>query len=134
MKQCIFYLVACVICFTGCRDDNDSLDEPKRPYFYVKYYGFHWASVKHDKLSTMTITDENGQKVSYSIGSRNVIIGPVYAGFKATMTISAPYDGANDGSIGIARNNDHLYTTYGSFTGAHGEETLTYTILEDTGE
>ena len=129
-----FMLITLTVCFTGCKDDDDSLDEPKKPYFYVEYYGLHWATVHHEKLSTMTITDENGQKVNYTIGSRNVVIGPVYAGFKATLTISAPYDGANDGRIGIARNQDHYFTTYGSFSGAKGEETLTYTILEDTGK
>lgn len=134
MKKCIFYLMAFVICFTGCKNDNDSLGGPKKPYFYVEYYGSHSATVNFDKLSTMTITDENGQKVSYSIGSRTVVVGPVYAGFKAILTISAPHDGSNTGRIGIARNNDHYFTTYGSFAGAKGVETLTYTILEDTGE
>jgi len=133
MKKLLSLLVL-VVLFTGCKGDDDtSVVPPKKTYFYVEYYGFHWATVHHEKLSTMTITDENGQKASYTIGSRNVVIGPVYAGFKATLTISAPYDGANDGRIGIARNNDHYFTTYGSFSGANKTETLTYTIKEDTG-
>lgn len=124
-----------VVLLVGCKGDDDTLGEPKdEPYFYVEYYGFHWATVHHEKLSTMTITDENGQNVSYTIGSRNVVIGPVHAGFKATLTISAPYDGANDGRISIARNNDHRFLTYASFTGANKTETLTYTIKETTGK
>lgn len=124
-----------VVLFVGCKGDDDTFGEPiKGPYFYVQYYGFHWATVHHEKLSTMTITDENGQKVSYTIGSRNVVIGPVYAGFKATLTISAPYDGGNEGRIGIARNNDHFFTTYASFSNSKNTETLTYTIQETTGK
>ena len=82
----------------------------------------------------MTITDENRQEVSYTIGSRDVIIGPVYAGFTAKMTVSAPYDGGNDGRISIARNSDYLFTTSVSFANSKKAETLTYTIKETTGK
>ena len=136
MKKCIFYLMVCVICFTGCGDDDDSLDGPKKPYFYVEYYGSHWASVDFSQTCTMTITNENGQKESYTIsnGSRTVVVGPVYAGFKATLTISAPKDGGTTGRISIARNSDHGFINYGYFSNAKKEETITYTILNDTGE
>ena len=122
--------IVLVVSLVGCKEDDDT----QKTFFYVEYYGNHSATVDFDKLSTMTITDEKGQKVSYSIGSRTVVIGPVYAGFKASLTISAPHDGSNTGRIGIARNKDHSFTTYGSFGGAKGEETLTYTIQESTGE
>lgn len=125
----------CILTITGCKKElivpqnNDS-----KPYFYVRYYGNHWATVKFDKFSTMTITDKNGEEVSYEIGSREVIVGPVYAGFTAKMTISAPYDGGNNGSISISRNSDHIFgSTYASFANSKQEETLTYTISDMTG-
>ena len=132
-KTLFYLLLTLTICLNGCKKDS-IVDEPKnKPYFYVRYHGDHWATVNFNKYSTMTITDENGERKSYSVGSRDVIIGPVYVGFKATLTISAPYDGGNDGSIGIARNSDYLFINYGSFANAKDEETLTYTISETTG-
>ena len=132
-KTLFCLLLTLAICFTGCKK-NSIVGEPNnKPYFYVKYHGDHWATVKFDKYSTMTITDEKGEQKSYSIGRRDVIIGPVYVGFKASLTISAPYDGGNDGSISIARNSDFYFTNYGSFANAKDEETITYTISETTG-
>lgn len=123
-----------VVLLVGCKGDDDSLDGPKKPYFYVQYHADHWATVDFNKTCTMTITDENGQNVSYTIGSRNVVIGPVYAGFTAKMTVSVPYDGGNNGSISIARNSDYLFLTYASFANSKNTETLTYTIKETTGK
>lgn len=99
-KTSFFLVVALVSLFTGCKEDSSvDIDGPDKPFFYVKYHADHWATVDFDKTCTMTITDENGRDVSYTIGSRNVIIGPVYAGFTAKMTVSTPYDGGNNGSI-----------------------------------
>jgi len=124
-----------VVLLVGCKGDDDTLGEPKQEtYFYVRYHGDHWATVDFNKTSTMTITNETGQEVKYSIGSRSVIIGPVYAGFTAKMTVSAPYDGGNNGSISIARNNDQRFITYASFANSKATETLTYTIKEETGK
>ena len=133
MKK-LFSILVLVALFVGCKGGDDSIDGPKEPYFYVKYHGDHWATVDFNKTCTMTITDENNKEVSYTIGSRDVIIGPVYAGFTAKMTISAPYDGGNDGRISIARNSDHLFMTYASFANSKKAETLTYTIQETTGK
>ena len=136
MKK-LFPILVFVVLFVGCKGDDESIDVPnvpKEPYFYVKYHGDHWATVDFNKTCTMTITDENNQEVSYSIGSRDVIIGPVHAGFTAKMTVSAPYDGGNNGSISIARNSDHLFMTYASFANSKKTETLTYTIKEMTGK
>lgn len=134
MKK-LLSILALGVLFTGCKSDDDTYDVPqKKPYFYVKYHGDHWATVDFNKTCTMTITNESGQEVSYTIGSRDVIIGPVYAGFTAKMTISAPYDGGNNGSICIARNSDRLIVyEYASFANSKKSETLTYTIKEDTG-
>ena len=135
-KEIIFCLFLLASCFVGCKKDspvNDLATPDSKPFFYVKYHGDHWATVNFDKYSTMTIIDEKGEKKSYSVGSRDVIIGPVYAGFKATLTMSAPYDGGNDGSIYISRNSDHLFMNYGSFANSKNAETLTYTISENTG-
>ena len=82
----VYYLLTLAMFIVGCHKDS-TFDGPKievdnKPYFYVRYHGDHWATVQHDKHSTMTITDENGQQQSYSIGSRDVIIGPVYAGLR----------------------------------------------------
>ena len=131
-----FMLMTLAVFFVSCSKDSDDPIKDgnnSKPYFYVQYHGDHWATVQFDKFSTMTITDENGQEKSFSIGSRNVIIGPVYAGFKASMTISAPYDGGNNGSIAISRNSDHFFINYNSFANSKQTETLTYTILETTG-
>ena len=136
MKKLLSILVMTfVVLLTGCKDDS-SVDEPKTPFFYVEYYGTHWAAVNFNKSCTMTITDEKGEKVNYTIsnGTRNVIVGPVYAGFTATMTISAPYDGGTGGSIYISRNSDHSFRKYVSFSNAKNTETLTYTIQESTGK
>ena len=132
MKKLVSILVL-VALFVGCKGGDDSIDGPKEPYFYVEYHGDHWATVDFNKTCIMTITNESGQEVSYTIGSRDVIIGPVYAGFTAKMTISAPYDGGNDGSIGIARNNDHYFTPYASFANSKMTETLTYSIKDTSG-
>lgn len=135
MKKLLSLLVL-VVLFTGCKGDDDtSVVPPKKTYFYVEYYGSHWAAVNFNQTCTMTIIDENGQKASYTLsnGSRKVVVGPVYAGFKASLTISAPQDGGTDGRISIARNNDHYFTPYGSFSNAKKTETLTYTIQENTG-
>lgn len=130
-------LLAMILCVAGCKKDHNISDpnngSVNKAFFYVKYHGDHWATVNFDKYSTMTITNEKGEQQSYSIGSRDVVIGPVYAGFKATLTISTPYDGGNNGSISIARNSDHLFINYGSFANSKQTETLTYTILESTG-
>ena len=129
-------LMMFVVLLVGCKGDEENIiDGPKEPYFYVKYHGDHWATVDFNKTCTMTITNESGQEVSYTIGSRDVIIGPVYAGFTAKMTISAPYDGGNNGSICIARNTDRLIVfEYASFANSNKAETLTYTIKETTGK
>lgn len=129
-----FLMITLTVCFTGCK--KDSLDGPKESYFYVEYWGSHWASVDFNQTCTMTITDENEQKVNYTLsnGSRKVVIGPVYVGFKASLTISAPKDGGTEGRISIARNQDHYFTQYGYFSNAKKTETVTYTILEDTGK
>lgn len=130
-----YFLIALVSIYTSCKEDS-SVDGPKEPFFYVEYYGNHWAAVNFNQTCTMTVIDENGQKVNYTLsnGSRNVIIGPVYAGYTATMTISAPYDGGTNGSIYISRNSDHSFIKYASFTNSKKVETLTYTIQESTGK
>lgn len=133
MKK-LFPILVLVVLFVGCKGDDDSIGEPKKPYFYVQYHSDHWATVDFNKTCTMTITDENKQEVSYTIGSRDVIIGPVYSGFTAKMTVSAPYDGGNNGRISIARNSDYLFMTYASFANSKKAETLTYTIKETTGK
>ena len=135
MKKLISILaITFAVFLEGCKE-NSSVDEPEKPFFYVKYHGDHWATVDFNKTCTMTITNEKGQDVSYSIGSRDVVIGPVYAGFTAKMTISAPHDGGNNGSICIARNSDHLIVyEYASFANSKKAETLTYTIQESTGK
>jgi len=127
--------MAVVVSLVGCKEDS-SVDEQKNTYFYVEYWGNHWASVNFKQTCTMTITDEKGQKENYTLsnGSRNVIIGPVYAGFVATMTISAPQDGGTNGSIFISRNSDHSFIKYASFGSSNKAETLTYTIQESTGK
>ncbi len=132
----LFSLLVLVALLVGCKGGDDSIDGPKEPFFYVEYYGNHWASVNFNQTCTMTITDENGQKVNYTLsnGSRNVIIGPVYAGFSATMTISAPQDGGTNGIIYISRNSDHSFMRYASFSNSKKAETLTYTIQETTGK
>ena len=136
MKKLVSILML-VVLLVGCKGDDDTFGEPKKgPYFYVEYWGNHWAAVNFNQTCTMTILDENGQKVNYTLsnGSRKVIVGPVYAGFKASLTISAPQDGGTDGRISIARNNDHYFTPYGSFSNAKKTESLTYTIQETTGK
>lgn len=138
MKK-LFSIVLMVlsVCVIGCNDNDDTFGEPKdKPYFYVEYYGSHWASVDFNQTCTMTITDENGQDVNYTLsnGSRKVVVGPVYVGFKASLKMSAPKDGGTDGRISIARNQDRYFTQYGYFSNAKKEETVTYTILKDTGE
>lgn len=136
MKK-LFPTLMLVVLLASCKGGDDSIDGPKEPFFYVEYYGNHWAAVNFKQTCTMTITDENGQKVNYTLsnGSRKVIIGPVYAGFTARMTISAPQDGGTDGSIRIARNSDHLIVhEYASFSNSKKTETLTYTIQETTGK
>ena len=131
-----FLMITLTVCFAGCKNDDDTFDEPKKTFFYVEYRGEHWAAVNFNQTCTMTITDENGQKVNYTLsnGSRNVIIGPVYAGFVATMTISAPQDGGTSGIIYISRNSDHYFRRYASFSNSKKTESLTYTIQETTGK
>ncbi len=135
MKK-LFSMLVLVVLLVGCKGDDITVVEPKKAFFYVEYYGNHWAAVNFNQTCTMSVTDENGQKVHYTLsnGSRNVIIGPVYAGFAATMTISAPQDGGTNGSIYISRNSDHSFRKYASFSNSKKAETLTYTIQETTGE
>lgn len=137
MKKLFSILVMVLVAsLVGCKNDDDTFNEPKKAFFYVEYYGNHWAAVNFNQTCTMTITDEKGKEVNYTLsnGSRNVIIGPVYAGFVATMTISAPLDGGTIGSIYISRNSDHSFKKYASFSNSKKTETLTYTIQESTGE
>ena len=134
MKSITFcpFLVILVCFFASCKDS--STGEPHNPYFYVQYNADLWATVDFNKSCIMTIADENGKEVKYTIGSRDVIIGPVYVGYTAKMTVSSPYDGGNNGRISIARNSDKLFTTYASFANSQNAETLKYTIRETTGK
>lgn len=139
MKRLRLFAFLCIalLAIVGCKKDDPATEKEEqetKPYFYVKYHGDHWATVKFDKLSTMIITDADGKEKSYQIGSRDVVIGPVYEGFTAKMTITAPYDGGNGGSISIARNSDFYFITYDEFSNAKDEETLTYTIKSTTGK
>jgi len=126
--------IAFAILFVGCKGDP-SLEGPKETSFYVRYHGYHRTEDDSGKTCTMTITDENGKDVSYAIGSQEVVIGPVLVGFTAKMTISAPSDGENNGSICVARISDKpAVYEYASFTNSKETATLTFTIQESTGK
>lgn len=137
MKELFMIMViAFAVLCTGCKGDSSLEEEgPKEPFFYVRYNGYHSTAEDFDETCTMTITDENGLDVSYTIGSQEVLVGPVYAGFTAKMTITAPDDGENNGSICIARiANKTVEYEYASFANSKETETLTYTIHESTGK
>ena len=136
MKK-LYPILLLLVLFSGCKGDSSLEEEegPKKPFFYVRYNGYHSTEEDFDKTCTMTITDENGNEVSYAIGSQEVLVGPVYAGFTAKMTITAPDDGKNNGSICIARiANKTVEYEYASFANSKETETLTYTIQESTGK